>query len=194
MTGEPQSNKSSQLATLEEWIETPSAELALETVALLDALVYGRVIVQSTEGSELTMVGYHVGSDGLCKTKAIVDILGERTSVVLRDDEGQIRIVPPHEAGKRVLYPQGPVQANFFRGEGPTVGKPFSILIYDHRVNRRNMVLLTKVERITIEPLDRDEIKEESAIFDLLDYSKRSKDSWAAGGVVVATPLASAAS
>jgi hypothetical protein len=66
------------------------------------------------------------------------------------------------------------------------MGKPFSILIYDHRVNRRNMVLLTKVERVTIEPLDRDTIKEESAIFGLLDYSKRSRDSWAAGGVVVA--------
>lgn len=135
MGGEPGRHGAQQPpVSFDQWREQRSGDLPLDRVELIRALVHGRLIIESAEGSKVYMDNFHVDDVGLCKTDVEVDIVERR---VLTED---------------VRYPDGPVRGMFFRDDEAKVGEPFQMVTYDPRTRQRVLANLLEVTKLTIQP------------------------------------------
>jgi hypothetical protein len=126
-----------ELDSFEEWKENPSEDTELESVKLLSALVYGRLIIQSTRGSQITLeTDYYVDSAGMCSATAKLDMPSHQVI----DDGGD------------VAHPSEPVVASFFQADKACVGEQFRIMTRNPHTKQGIIAMLGNVSHLRIEP------------------------------------------
>jgi hypothetical protein len=127
-----------EAVTFDDWrkrrTDPAVGQLPLQSVELIRALKYGRLRIESVEGSRIELDRYHVDNVGLCKTDVVeLEIADRRHS-------------------QDVEYPDAPVRGMFFRDDGAAVGSPFRMMAYDPRTQQRVLASLRRVVRLTIQP------------------------------------------
>ncbi len=120
--------------TFEEWKMNPSPDGSVARVELLSALAYGKVRIESEEGSSIVLgASFDVDSSGIVQAPAEVNIVKRR---VLTDD---------------TEYPTGPVLASFFQTDNVAVGEAFKIITRKPDTAHGVMAVLHRVARVTID-------------------------------------------
>jgi len=120
--------------TFEKWKSNPSQEGNLEKVELLSALAYGKVRIESEEGSSIVLgAAFDVDSSGVVQANAEVNIVERR---VLTDG---------------TEYPAGLVLASFFQTDNVAVGEPFRIITRKPGTASGVVAVLQRVAKVTID-------------------------------------------